>query len=60
MHLFLIIQLNDITQTGILIFLLYTSLSSVLNLNLIKSLPKTIFHFLDHQSKTIFLLLADQ
>ena len=60
MHLFLIIQLNDITQTGILFFLLYTNLSSVLNLNLIKSLPKKIFHFLDHQSKTIFLLLADQ
>ena len=36
----LITLLNDITQTGILIFSLYTKLSSVLNLNLAVSPPK--------------------
>ena len=36
MYSFLIILHNDITQTGILIFSLYTKLSSVLNLILIK------------------------
>ena len=36
MFSFLITLLKDITQTGILIFLLYSKLSSVLNLKLVR------------------------
>ena len=58
MHSFLITLVNDIAQTGILFFSLFTELSSVLNLNLIKLPPKIKFHLQIHQPKKIFHLLV--
>ena len=58
MFSFLITLLSDITQTGILIFLLYDTLSSVLNLKLVLSLSLSMTLLSSINSKIGKLSLA--